>query len=140
MILDGGSVINTTSMTLVDKLQLHTKVHLTSCTLQWLKQENEVTFFKQAFIFFLIDPYIREVICDVLLLLGRPQLYDNHVNHDGHANTHALQHNNVSLELAPLHPPKPGNIEPKKGSERNLYMSETMQKKPLAIASSYLPC
>jgi len=46
----------------------------------------------------LVSPYYGEELCNVLsmdachLLLGRPWLFDNHVTHDGHANTYAFKH------------------------------------------------
>lgn len=69
---------NMASMTLIDKLQLPTKAHWTSYTLQRLKQRSEVTILKQALILFLVGLYYGEVLCDVLpmdtchVLLGRP--------------------------------------------------------------------
>jgi len=66
LIIDGGSCTNVASMTLIDKLQVPTKVHPTPYTLQWLKQRSEVTVCKQALISFSVGPYCHEVLCDVL--------------------------------------------------------------------------
>jgi len=83
------------SITLIDKLQVPTKVHPAPYTLQWLKQGSKVIFSKEALISFLLGSYCGEVLCDVLpidayhILLGTPWLFDNHVMHDGHANTYA---------------------------------------------------
>lgn len=57
---------NVASMTLVDKLELPTKVHPTSYTLQCPKQGNKVTISKQAFIYFSIGPSYGETLYDVL--------------------------------------------------------------------------
>ena len=48
------------------------------------------------------------------LLLGRRQSFDNRVIYDGHANTYSLKHNECSLTLTPLPPPKPYNIKVEK--------------------------
>jgi len=78
LIIDGGTRTNVAFTTLIDKLQVSTKVHPTPYTLQWLKQGNEVIVSKQAFILFSAGPYCGEVVCDVLpmdacnILLGRP--------------------------------------------------------------------
>jgi len=131
LIIGGGSCTNVASSTLVEKLQVPTKVHPTSYTLQWLKQENEVTVSKQALTSFLVGHYCCKVLCDVLpmdachILLSRAWLFDNHVIHDGHTNTYALKFKGCGLTSAPLPPPKPLKIKPGKGSEKILYMSET---------------
>jgi len=65
------------------------------------------------------------------ILLDKPWLFDNHVIHDGHANTYALKFKGRSLTLAPLPPPKPLKIKQRKGSEKNLYMSETLAKRAI---------
>jgi len=119
------------STTLVNMLQVTTKVHPTTYTLQWLKQGNKV-------ISFLVDPYCDEVRCDVLpmdpchVLLGRPWLFNNHVMHYGHANTYALKFKGCGLTLAPLPPPKPVKIKPGKGSEESLYMSKTWVERAIS--------
>ena len=52
------------------------------------------------------------MLCDVLpmdachFLLGRPWSFDNHVIHDGHANTYAFKYIGRNLTLTPLPPPK----------------------------------
>jgi len=119
LINDGDSSTNVGSMTLIDELQVPNKVHLTSHTLQWPKQRSEVTVYKQALIFFSVGPYCGEVLCDVLLidgchiLLSRPWSFDNHVMHDGPANTYALKFKGRNITLAPLPPPKPLNLNQK---------------------------
>jgi len=66
------------SITLIEKLQVPTKVHYTPYALQWFKQRNKVTVFKQALILYSVSPYCDEVLCDVLpmdachILFGRP--------------------------------------------------------------------
>jgi len=62
----------------------------------------------------------------------RPQLYDNHVIYDGHANIYALKHKHTSHTLASLPPPKPHNVKQGKGSEESLYLSETRIKRVIS--------
>ena len=66
LIIDGGSCTNMASMTLIDKLQVPTKVPPTPYTLQWLKKGSEVTVSKQALMSFSVGPYCGEVLGDVL--------------------------------------------------------------------------
>ena len=58
------------------------------------------------------------------ILLGQAWVYDNHVMHDGHANTYALKFKGRNLTLTHLPPPKPLKIKPGKGGEKSLFMSE----------------
>ena len=66
------------------------------------------------------------------LLLGRPWLFDNHVIHDGHANTYAFKYMGYNLNLRPLPPPKLRKYKPRKGSEKSLFMSETRVKRVIS--------
>ena len=85
--------------------------------------------------------YYGEVLCDVPSLdachifFGRSWLFDNHMMHDGHGNIYALKFEGPRLTLAPFPPPKLLKIKPVKGSEKNLYISETWaplsKRKPL---------
>jgi len=54
-------------------------------------------------------------------VLGRPQLFDNHMIHDAHANTNAFKYKDRNLTLTPLPPPKPLKSKSRKGSEKNLF-------------------
>jgi len=70
------------------------------------------------------------------ILLGRPGLFDNHVMHDGHANTYAFNFKGCSLTLAPLPPPKSMKIklgrEVRKASTRVKHeWKESLVRKPL---------
>ena len=72
-----GSCTNVAFTTLIDKLQVLTKVHPTPYMLQWLKKGNEVTVSKQDLISFSVGSFCGEVLCYVLpmnachILLGR---------------------------------------------------------------------
>jgi len=120
LIIDGGSCTNVASMTLINKLQVPTKVHHTPYTLQWLKQGSEVTVSKQALLYFSVSPYCGEVLYNVLpmdachILLDQPWLFDNHVMHDGHANPYALKFKGRNLTLTPYHPPNPSKLNREK--------------------------
>ena len=100
------------SVTLIDKLQVCTKGTFHPIYLQWLKQGSKAIVSKQALISFLVGPYCGEAFCDVLpmdachILLSRPWLFENHVIHNGHANTYAFKFKGCSLTLAYLPPPK----------------------------------
>jgi len=140
-----SSCTNVASTTLIEKLHVPTKVHPIPYTLQWLKTGNEVTISRWALISFSVGPYCGVVLCDVLpmnachILLGRPCLFDNHMMHDGHANTYALQFKGRSLTVAPLSPPKPLKIE----WGREVIKTSTCMKygwrEPLVSASLYFP-
>jgi len=62
------------------------------------------------------------------VLLSRPWSYDNNVIYDGHVNSYSLNHNGCSLTLTPLLLPKPHKIRSRKGSEKNIYKSETQDE------------
>ena len=65
-------------------------------------------------------------------LLGRPCSYDNHVIHDGLANTYAFKHNGLSHTLSPLSLPNPLKSKPGKGNEEILNVSETRVYKAIS--------
>jgi len=77
-----------------------------------------------------VGPYFDEVPYDVQpmddyhVLLDRAWLFENHVTHDKDGNTYALKFKGCSLTLAPLRPPKPLKIKPRKGRDRSLYVCE----------------
>ena len=90
----------------------------------------------------MVGPYCGKVLWDALpinarhLLLSRPRLFKNHMIHDGHANTYAFKLKGCNLTLTPLPPPKPLKSKLGKGSEQNLFMSETWVE--IAISKSKL--
>ena len=89
LLTNEASCTNVASMTLINKLQLPSRMHLALYTLQWLKKQSKVTISKPALLSFLDGPYFIEVLRDILpmyacrLLLGRPWLFENHVIRDG---------------------------------------------------------
>ena len=66
LINHGGSCTNEASTTLIDKLQLPTRVHPTPYYLKWLKQGSEITVSRQALIAFSVGQYCGKVLYDVL--------------------------------------------------------------------------
>ena len=129
--IDGGSCPNVAFITLINKLKLPTKVHPTPYSPQWLRQGNEVIISKKALIAFSVSSYYDKVLCDVLLvdachlLLAMLWLFDNYMIHDAHANTYAFKQKGRNLTLTPLPPHMPLKFKLMKGSENNLFMSET---------------
>ncbi|XP_028785068.1 uncharacterized protein LOC114740980 [Neltuma alba] len=82
LIIDGGSVTNVASTTMVEKLHLPTVRHPRPYKLQWLNECGEIKVDKQVLVSFSIGKYCDEVLCDVVpmhaghILLGRPWEFD----------------------------------------------------------------
>jgi len=144
-IIDEGSCTNVASMTLIDKLQVPTKVYPTPYTLRWLKQGSEVTVSKQALISFSVGPYCGEVLCDVLpmdachILFRRPWLFDNHVMHDGNANTYALKFKGCNLTLTPYYHPNLSKLNREREVKKASIWVRHRWRESLIRASLYLP-
>ena len=65
------------------------------------------------------------------LLLGRPWLFDNHVIHDGHANTCAFKYMGRNLTLTLLPPHKLLKSKSGTRSEKSLFMSEIHRERAI---------
>ncbi|KAF7815403.1 uncharacterized protein G2W53_029372 [Senna tora] len=78
LIIDGGSVTNVASTTMVDKLNLSTVRHPRPYKLQWSNECGEIKVDKQVLVSFSIGKYCDEILCDVVpmhaghILLGKP--------------------------------------------------------------------
>ncbi|KAF7841695.1 uncharacterized protein G2W53_003993 [Senna tora] len=78
LIIDGGSVTNVASTTMVEKLNLPTVRHPIPYKLQWSNECGEIKVDKQVLVSFSIGKYCDEILCDVVpmhaghILLGRP--------------------------------------------------------------------
>ncbi|KAF7821597.1 uncharacterized protein G2W53_027052 [Senna tora] len=77
LIIDGGSVTNVASTTMVEKLNLPIVRHPKPYKLQWSNECGEITVDKQVLVSFSIGKYCDEILCDVRMhaghiLLGRP--------------------------------------------------------------------
>jgi hypothetical protein len=76
MIIDSKSYANVASTELVRKLSLNIIKHERSYRLQWLNWCGEVRVTKKVLIFFVVEKYKDEILCDVVpmhvthLLLG----------------------------------------------------------------------
>ncbi|KAF7841762.1 uncharacterized protein G2W53_004060 [Senna tora] len=78
LIIDGGSVTNVASTTMVEKLNLPTVRHPRPYKLQWSNECGEIKVDKQVLVSFSIGKYCDQILCDVVpmhaghILLGRP--------------------------------------------------------------------
>ena len=87
-------------------------------------------YFQMSYYFIFVVLYCGQTLCNVLpmdachLLLGRPWLYDNHVIHDGYANTYPLKYKRYSVTLGQLPSLKIDKIKSWNESEKSLCMSE----------------
>ena len=66
------------------------------------------------------------------LLRGRPWLFDNHLIHDGHANTYVFKYIGGNLTLTSLPPPELLKSKPGKGSQKSLFISETRVERAIS--------
>ena len=97
VITDGGSCRNLASKELCAKLNLTYLPHPKPYYIQWLSNNGEMKVNHMVRVNFQIGPYKDSIDFDVVpmtvchLLLGRPWLYDRHVQHNGRANTYHLE-------------------------------------------------
>lgn len=82
VIIDGSSVINVASTTLVEMLELSTIKHPHPYKLRWLNDWRDIKVTKQVLVAFKIGKYKDELLFNVVpmhaghLLLGRPWQFD----------------------------------------------------------------
>ncbi|XP_037494521.1 uncharacterized protein LOC119370433 [Jatropha curcas] len=99
---------NVVSNEMVAKLGLKTEPIDTPYRLAWLNSEHEIKVTKKCLVPFAIGQNIDEVSCHVIpmiawhLLLGRPFLYDEDVQHQGKANTYTFFHEGNTILLTLL--------------------------------------
>ena len=133
LIIDGGSVTNVASTTLVEKLNLPTIKHPKPYKLQWLNECGEIKVDRQVLVAFSIGKYCDEIMCDVVpmhaghLLLGRPWEFDRKVKKDGVTNRYSFVMNNKPVTLVPLTPKQVYEDQLKMKRDREKKMSD--QKK-----------
>ena len=78
--------------------------------IQWLSDNGEMKVSHMVRVDFEIGPYKDSIDFDVVpmtvchLLLGRPWLYDRHVQHYGRANTYHLEFKGKKITLQPMSP------------------------------------
>src|SRR4051812_49420523 len=110
VIIDGGSCRNLASKELCAKLNLKYLPHPTPYYVQWLSDSGEMKVNHMVRVNFEIGPYKDSIDFDVVpmtvchLLLGRPWLYDRHVQHNGRANTYHLEFKGKKVNLHPMSP------------------------------------
>ena len=110
VIIDGGSCRNLASKELCAKLKLTYLPHPNPYYIQWLSDNGEMKVSHMVRVNFEIGPYKDSIEFDVVpmtvchLLLGRPWLYDRHVQHNGHANTYHLEFKGKKINLQPMSP------------------------------------
>ena len=110
MIIDGGSCRNLASKELCAKLKLKYLPHPNPYYIQWLSDNGEMKVNHMVRVNFEIGPYKDSIEFDVVpmtvchLLLGRPWLYDHHVQHNGRANTYHLEFEGKKINLQPMSP------------------------------------
>jgi len=107
MIIDSGNCVNVDSTILVKKLNLNIVKHDKPHKFWRLNACGEV---KHVLIYFLIEKYKDEVLCDVVhmytshLLLGRPWQFDRKAKYDGFSNRYTLKKDGKIYILALLSP------------------------------------
>ena len=110
LIIDGDSVTNVASTTLVEKLNLPTILHPKPYKLQCWKDCGEIKVDKQVLVSFSIGKYCDEVLCDVVpmhaghILLGRSWELDRKAKKDAFTNRYSFVMNNKPVTLVPLTP------------------------------------
>ncbi|KAJ4713097.1 Transposon Ty3-I Gag-Pol polyprotein [Melia azedarach] len=110
VIIDGGSVTNVASTTLVEKLGLPTLKHPYAYKLKWLNDCGEIKVTKQVFVAFKIGKYRYELLFDVVpmhvghLLLERPWQFDRRVLYNGYTNHYTFENDGKKITLVPLSP------------------------------------
>ncbi|KAF7800459.1 uncharacterized protein G2W53_045101 [Senna tora] len=110
LIIDGESVTNVASTTMVEKLNLPIIRHPRPYKLQWLNECGEIKVDKQFLVSYSIGKYCDEILCDVVpmhaghILLGRPWEFHRKVKKDGFTNRYSFVMNDKPVTLVPLTP------------------------------------
>ncbi|KAF7808148.1 uncharacterized protein G2W53_040309 [Senna tora] len=110
LIIDGGSVPNVASTTMVEKLNLPTVRHPRPYKLQWSNECGEIKVDKQVLVSFSIGKYCDEILCDVVpmhaehILLGRPWELNRKAKKNMFTNRYSFVMNNKPVTLVPLTP------------------------------------
>ncbi|KAF7842186.1 uncharacterized protein G2W53_004484 [Senna tora] len=110
LIIDGGSVTNVASTTMVEKLNLPTVRHPRPYKLQWSNECGEIKVDKQVLVSFSIGKYCDEILCDVVpmhaghILLRRPWELDRKAKKNRFTNRYSFVMNNKPVTLVQLTP------------------------------------
>src|ERR1041385_7090574 len=141
VIIDGGSCRNLASKELCAKLNLKYLPHPNPYYVQWLNECGEMKVNHMVRVNFEIGPYKDSIDFDVVpmivchLLLGRPWLYDRHVQHNGRANKYHLEFKGKKVNLHPMSPQKIVN-ESRQKVEVNL--GSTRENNVIAVSDNIM--
>ena len=108
LIIDGGSCSNLASEELVEKLNLKTEDHPNPYQIAWVNDASILVSSRCLVTFNFSNNFELSAWCDVLpmkvahIMLGRPWLFDERVQHDGYENTYTLVRNGRKKILRPM--------------------------------------
>ena len=99
MIIDGGSYSNLASKEFVEKLNLKTEDHPNPYQIVWVNDTSILVSSRCLVTFNFSNNFELSAWCDVFpikvahIMLGKPWLFDERVQHDGYENTYTLVRN-----------------------------------------------
>ena len=99
MIIDGGSYSNLASKEFVGKLNLKTEDHPNHYQIVWVNDTSILVSSCYLVTFNFSNNFELSAWCDVFpikvahIMLGKPWLFDERVQHDGYENTYTLVRN-----------------------------------------------
>ena len=108
MIIDGGSCSNLALEELVEKLNLKTKDHPNPYQIAWVNDTSILLSSRCLVMFNFINNFELSARCDVLpmkvvrIMLGRPELFEERIQHDGYENTYTFVCNGHKKILCPM--------------------------------------
>ncbi|KAF7835137.1 hypothetical protein G2W53_009996 [Senna tora] len=143
LIIDGGSVTNVASTTMVEKLNLPTVRHPRPYKLQWSNECGEIKVDKQVLVSFSIGKYCDEILCDVVhmhaghILLGRPWELDRKAKKNRFTNRYSFVMSNKPVTLVPLTPEQIYEDQLNIKEEKDKRESELKQVFCLVIRESF---
>jgi len=132
LIIDGGSCANVASQSMVNKLKPSMTPHPKPYTIQWLNQSNGLQLSTWCLLSLSIGKtYKDEIWCDIVpmgachVLLGRPQLLDRRVMHDGRMNTYTFTKDHKKITLTPLKSSSPS--KPKENPQMDVFLTTLLK-------------
>ena len=108
MLIDGGSSLNIALQELVEKLNLKIEDHPNPYQIAWVNDTSTLVSSRCLVMFNFSNNFELSAWCDILpmkvshIMLGRPWLFDERVQHDGYENTYTLVHNGRKKILRPM--------------------------------------
>ena len=107
LIIDGGSCTNVVSSSTVEHLNLPVEPHPQPYKVVWI-DNTSILVTHRCIVSFSYGNYSDSIMCDIILmqvthiLLGRPWLFDQNVQHNGKENTYALMVGEREVVLKPM--------------------------------------